>query len=328
MIESATWAVQLSAESPRGTDARSEGPSQFALVKTVLQNELAPNAKQWVYTGHSVTRQNSASFSIAADYSTVYEAGRRVKVTGSQTGTIYGTVASVTYSASTSVNIRWDSGYLRNEAITPYVSFVTHTAFPRGKAVTSSGTTGGTGSGGSGNTYVGISINGITYKVLYDGRSDPDPLLGLVWAEGFAPTVALVGGSAGVYLENHDLDSFAFNADTFVGVKAKSDGRLSLASAIYLAPTYQDEGNEWAVSPATGIGSGYEIRLIKTSGTNPTTGTLSTWVSLATDVKWEWTQPLPGSRAFIGTLQIRPVGEAVAASCIIDVYANSELLGP
>lgn len=33
----------------------------------------------------------------------------------------------------------------------------------------SSGTTGGTGSAGSGNQYVEITIGGTTYKVLHDG---------------------------------------------------------------------------------------------------------------------------------------------------------------
>ena len=37
------------------------------------------------------------------------------------------------------------------------------------KLVTSTGDTGGTGSGGAGNQYVVITVDGVSYKVLHDG---------------------------------------------------------------------------------------------------------------------------------------------------------------
>ena len=37
------------------------------------------------------------------------------------------------------------------------------------KLVTSAGTVGGTGSGGAGNQYVVITVDGVSYKVLHDG---------------------------------------------------------------------------------------------------------------------------------------------------------------
>jgi hypothetical protein len=48
------------------------------------------------------------------------------------------------------------------------VAAITTNRIDDGVALTS-GTTGGTGSAGAGNTYVEINVNGTNYKVLHDG---------------------------------------------------------------------------------------------------------------------------------------------------------------
>jgi hypothetical protein len=77
------------------------------------------------------TYASSTSTTIATDQTTYYHAGRRIKAVGSGTGTIYGKVASSSYSApNTTVNYTWDSGSLSNEALTVYASVTPVTGKP------------------------------------------------------------------------------------------------------------------------------------------------------------------------------------------------------
>ena len=81
------------------------------------------NDSQWVEYGdgdasYTATYASATSFTIdGADVTSVYHAGRRIKLTASTPGTIYGTIASSTFSTNTTVNVTWDSGTLSNEAI-------------------------------------------------------------------------------------------------------------------------------------------------------------------------------------------------------------------
>ena len=136
-LESATWAVQLSATDPISSDPRSQGDDHHRLIKTVMQAELSSANRQWVYTGDTVARESTTEFTIdASDQSSVYEPNRRVKITGESTGTVYGSVTSVTFSSSTAVKLSLDSGTLANETLYPYVSALTNTnsALPAGSS--------------------------------------------------------------------------------------------------------------------------------------------------------------------------------------------------
>lgn len=136
-LESATWAVQLSATDPISSDPRSQGDDHLRLIKSVMQAELSSANRQWVYTGDTVARESTTEFTIdASDQSSVYEPNRRVKITGESTGTVYGSVTSVTFSSSTAVKLSLDSGTLANETLYPYVSVLTNTssALPAGSS--------------------------------------------------------------------------------------------------------------------------------------------------------------------------------------------------
>ena len=82
------------------------------------------NDAQWIEYGDGSGAYTSAyvsgtSFTIAgADVTSVYHAGRRVKVIAPTPGTIYGTISSSSFSTDTTVNVTWDSGSLSSEAIT------------------------------------------------------------------------------------------------------------------------------------------------------------------------------------------------------------------
>ena len=103
------------------------------------------NDSQWVEYGDgdaSVTYAyaSGTSFTIAgADVTSVYHAGRRIKLTASTPGTIYGTIASSSFATNTTVNVTWDSGSLSNEAITTvYIGALskTNNSIPTGIAAT------------------------------------------------------------------------------------------------------------------------------------------------------------------------------------------------
>jgi hypothetical protein len=82
------------------------------------------NAAEWIEYGdgagtYTATYASSTSFTIdGANVTSIYHAGRRVKVVASTPGTIYGTISSTSFSTNTTVNVTWDSGNLSNEAIT------------------------------------------------------------------------------------------------------------------------------------------------------------------------------------------------------------------
>jgi len=82
------------------------------------------NDSQWVEYGDGDAAFTAAyasanSFTIAGvDVTAIYHAGRRIKLTATTPGTIYGTISSSTFSTNTTVNVTWDSGSLSSEAIT------------------------------------------------------------------------------------------------------------------------------------------------------------------------------------------------------------------
>ena len=81
------------------------------------------NDSQWVEYGdgdgaYTAAYASGTSFTInGIDVTAIYHAGRRIKLTASTPGTIYGTIASTSFSTNTTVNVTWDSGSLSNEAI-------------------------------------------------------------------------------------------------------------------------------------------------------------------------------------------------------------------
>jgi hypothetical protein len=91
------------------------------------------NDSQWVIygdgdNGFTITYASATSFTVSGvDVTTYYHVGRRVKAVGSATGTIYGTIATTTFSTNTTVTVTWDSGSLSNEAITIYLAILTKT---------------------------------------------------------------------------------------------------------------------------------------------------------------------------------------------------------
>jgi len=90
-------------------------------VNNAIRNELSDirtylNDKEWFIVGDrdgacTFTRASSTSVTVAStDVTSDYHANRRVKIVGSNTGTIYGIVASSSFSTNTTINFTFDSG--------------------------------------------------------------------------------------------------------------------------------------------------------------------------------------------------------------------------
>jgi hypothetical protein len=99
------------------------------------------NDSQWVEYGdgsgaYTATYASATSFTIAGvDVTSFYHADRRIKITATTPGTIYGTISSSTFSTDTTVNVTWDSGNLSNETIdNVYIGAIskTNTSIPGG----------------------------------------------------------------------------------------------------------------------------------------------------------------------------------------------------
>ena len=81
------------------------------------------NDAQWIEYGdgsgsYTAAYASGTSFTIAGvDVTSIYHAGRRIKITASTPGTIFGTIASSSFSTNTTVNVTFDSGSLSSEAI-------------------------------------------------------------------------------------------------------------------------------------------------------------------------------------------------------------------
>jgi hypothetical protein len=103
------------------------------------------NDSQWVEYGdgdgaYTATYASATSFTIAGvDVTPIYHEGRRIKLTATTPGTIYGTISSSTFSTDTTINVTWDSGSLSNEAISNvYIGALskTNNSFPTGVIAT------------------------------------------------------------------------------------------------------------------------------------------------------------------------------------------------
>jgi len=85
------------------------------------------NDKEWFELGSgtgtsNATRASTTSITIAADVTSTYHVGRRAKIYGANTGTIYGKIATTTYSApNTTVSFTLDSGTIHSSDTTPRV---------------------------------------------------------------------------------------------------------------------------------------------------------------------------------------------------------------
>lgn len=66
----------------------------------------------WIDLGDTPTYIGTTSFSVTGDKTAIYAVGRRIRAIGTTPFTIYGTIATSSYSSVTTVTVTWDSGTL------------------------------------------------------------------------------------------------------------------------------------------------------------------------------------------------------------------------
>jgi hypothetical protein len=100
------------------------------------------NSAEWFEYGDgdgttAVSYVSATSFRIeGADVTDAWHAGRRVKASGSTTGTIYGAIDSSSFATDTTVTVIWESGSLENEGLTIWLGILSaiHGAVPPASA--------------------------------------------------------------------------------------------------------------------------------------------------------------------------------------------------
>lgn len=167
MSKVSTWSTTAASNNSTPPDGAPEGwaPSKVndTIREMMAQIRSYANDAQWFEYGDgdgsaTITYASATSFTIPTDVTAAWHAGRRVKATGSLTGTIYGTIASSSYSApDTTITMTWDSGSLSNESLTVWLGALsaTNPAVPSSAAVRTAmglGTAAVKNTGTSGNT--------------------------------------------------------------------------------------------------------------------------------------------------------------------------------
>ena len=126
-----TWSTTAASNNATPPDGWPENmlPSQVNNSARTMMAEIREvwNDKEWFELGSgtgtsNATRASTTSITIAADVTSTYHVGRRVKIYGANTGTIYGKILTTAYSApNTTVSFTLDSGTIHSSDTTPRV---------------------------------------------------------------------------------------------------------------------------------------------------------------------------------------------------------------
>ena len=126
-----TWSTTAASNNATPPDGWPENmlPSQVNNSARTMMAEIREvwNDKEWFEFGSgtgtsNATRASTTSITIAADVTSTYHVGRRVKIYGANTGTIYGKILTTAYSApNTTVSFTLDSGTIHSSDTTPRV---------------------------------------------------------------------------------------------------------------------------------------------------------------------------------------------------------------
>jgi hypothetical protein len=210
---------------------------------------------QWFNWGHTPSRVDDDTFTVATDLTAVYHVGRRLKVTGSATG--YCTIASSSYSApNTTVNVTMDSGNLPGTLSAVYVSVLSasNAAIPSPLPAV------------SGANLTALNASNISSGTLADGRlSSNVPLKNA--ANTFGPaqqTIQASGGNVGLRLtrssasSGDQLDFYHDGAGVNYIDASGSGGQIRFATAATARGTINASGN-WTIN-APSSGTTLEVR--------------------------------------------------------------------
>lgn len=133
-------------------------------------------------------------------------------------------------------------------------------------------------------------------------------------------------GTDSINITGATLSDEQVAATTEVGYRLTSSGLEQSYEAPSASPVTWSTISTWLLA---GAASSYECRLSKTSGTDPTGGTLATWQALSSTRSWYWTDSTQNDTpvTFEGTIEIRDVSVSpanVLGSANISVTVDSQ----
>lgn len=141
------------------------------------------------------------------------------------------------------------------------------------------------------------------YYWLRARRNNGDVSVRLPNSDTSTVTATSGAGTDSVFLQGATLtDQLVGNAE--VGYRLTTGGQEESFEGVPASPTVWDTISTWLLS---GAASSYECRLTNVSGTNPTTGTVGTWLALSSTREWIWQDTTAGDgvTSFSGTIEIR-----------------------
>lgn len=122
MTDISNWSTSAASNNAAAPDGFPEGMAPSA-VNDAAREVMAAVRRQtedaeWFNWGDAPAYASATSFTVAGDVTSRYQVNRRIRASGTLTGTIYGRITASSFSASTTVTVTWDSGSLQSETLT------------------------------------------------------------------------------------------------------------------------------------------------------------------------------------------------------------------
>ena len=202
------------------------------------------NDAQWIEYGdgsgaYTAAYASATSFTIAGvDVTSIYHANRRIKLTATTPGTIYGTISSSSFSTDTTVNVTWDSGSLSNESIdNVYIGAIsqTNTSIPGSVIGSTQLTDGSVTTAKLADTSVTTAkiadLNVTAAKLAVDSVTAPkianDAVQNAALADNSVDSDQIVGSSIDtVHIGNLQVTNAKIADDTIVNAKINSSAAI------------------------------------------------------------------------------------------------------
>lgn len=129
MAAISTWSTTAADNNSASPDGFPEGMAPKGVNNSAREVMAQVRAwyedSEWVNLGYTHTYASATSVTVSGvDVTADYPPGRGVRAVGTTTGTIYGHVASSSFSTNTTITFTWVSGSLQNETLTISVGVV------------------------------------------------------------------------------------------------------------------------------------------------------------------------------------------------------------
>jgi len=131
MAAISTWSTTAGSNNSASPDGWPEGMAPSGVNDSARENMSALRTwyedAEWINWGDTTAYVGATQFKIAgADVTSRYTVGRRVRVVGTSTGTIYGTITVSAFSTDTTVTVVFDSGSMSSETLTASLGAIQH----------------------------------------------------------------------------------------------------------------------------------------------------------------------------------------------------------